>query len=118
MWALHDLRHLLNVVRDPLLSWQLLSHKALRYLAFIPQCVLLVASVMSLKEGDAYTALFAVQLIFYVLAGTGYLMRRLDNIPVVFSAPYYFVLLNAACMVATFKFLAGTRQTLWQPRTG
>ena len=34
MWALVDMRHLLNICKFPLFSWQLLSHKVLRYLAF------------------------------------------------------------------------------------
>ena len=36
LWALWDKRALLNPVRFPLFSWQLASHKLLRYLSFAP----------------------------------------------------------------------------------
>ncbi len=36
LWALWDKRRLLNPLRFPLFSWQLASHKLLRYLSFLP----------------------------------------------------------------------------------
>ncbi len=35
-WALNDKRALLNPLRYPLFSWQLASHKLLRYMSFLP----------------------------------------------------------------------------------
>ncbi len=36
LWAMHDMRVLFNPFRFGFFAWQLLSHKLLRYLAFIP----------------------------------------------------------------------------------
>ena len=38
-WALRDMRALLNPLRYPLFSWQLASHKLLRYLSFLPLAI-------------------------------------------------------------------------------
>ena len=42
LWALYDKRRLLNPFRYPLFAWQLMSHKVLRYLAFLPLVGLVV----------------------------------------------------------------------------
>jgi hypothetical protein len=32
--------------------------------------------------------------------------------------PYYFVILNGACVVAFWKFLTGQKMVVWKPRQG
>ena len=118
LWALWDLRQLLNPLRHPLFSWQLASHKLLRYLAFLPQVLALLANVFLLAEGWFYQLLFGLQLCFYALALLGHLAaRRGRSLPLV-TLPYYLTLLNLACAHALGKFLRRQKQALWQPRTG
>ena len=42
--------------------------------------------------------------------------RGLSFAPVM--VPYYFSLLNLACLHAFGRFVRGQKQVLWQPRTG
>ncbi|MBT8139542.1 MAG: glycosyltransferase family 2 protein [Gammaproteobacteria bacterium] len=116
MWALLDMCHLLNPFRYPVYSWQLLSHKILRYMAFLPLIALFVSNAMLLGQAP-YGLLFAGQIIFYCLAGFC-LYSSKDDMPFYFSLPYYFVLLNVSCANAFWRFIRGQKQIIWNPRLG
>ncbi len=117
LWALWDLKHLLNPVRHPLLTLQLLSHKLLRYLAFVPLAAAWGASLFLIDEGGVYAIAAFGQTSFYVLAGGGWLSQgRIGG--GLLGYPYYFLLLNAAAAHAVVRFLRRERQATWMPRTG
>jgi cellulose synthase/poly-beta-1,6-N-acetylglucosamine synthase-like glycosyltransferase len=118
LWALWELRGLLNPLRYPLFSWQLASHKLLRYLAFIPQLLALLTSLALAPKGWIYALLLALQAVFYAAAFAGHLAARSGRGNRWLAAPYYLTLLNLACAHALWKFLRGTRQATWQPRGG
>jgi hypothetical protein len=48
----------------------------------------------------------------------GHAFRHSDAAASRLLAPYYFVVLNLACVVAFWKFLAGQKMVLWTPRQG
>jgi cellulose synthase/poly-beta-1,6-N-acetylglucosamine synthase-like glycosyltransferase len=118
LWALRDMKRLLNPFRYSVYAWQLFSHKILRYLAFIPLIVLLLASLLLYREDALFQAALIGQLAFYGTAGIGYMVRDRNGTPLLLSFPYYFTLLNLASAEAFFKFLVGKKQILWKPRTG
>jgi cellulose synthase/poly-beta-1,6-N-acetylglucosamine synthase-like glycosyltransferase len=118
IWALYDLRHLLSPWRDARFSWQLLSHKVLRYSAFVPQMVALVTNALLLSAGPGFRLLFLGQVTFYLLAALGYVMSKLNASFPLATGPYYLLLLNLSCAHATVRFLRGQKQVLWQPRVG
>jgi len=117
LWALADMRHLLNPLRYPLFSWQLWSHKVLRYLAFVPLSTLIIANI-ALLDRPLFFVLGFAHLAFYICAALGYLRRARAHNPVFFSLPYYFLLINIACAHATWRFIKGKKQVLWTPRVG
>jgi cellulose synthase/poly-beta-1,6-N-acetylglucosamine synthase-like glycosyltransferase len=117
-WALRDKRALLNPLRYPLFSWQLASHKLLRYLSFVPLGVAAVLDWFLAPQGWVYGALAASQFCAALLAylafrGPGALRRI-----ALARYCYYFLLLNWASAVAFVRFMRGERQVVWQPRTG
>ncbi len=112
--ALRDMAGLLDPVRYGLFSWQLFSHKWLRYLAPIFQVLALLSNLALAGRGDAWNVLLALQGGFYLLALLGLVGLRL---PTPLSFPYYLCLLNAAAGNALLRFLAGERQVIWTPRT-
>jgi len=118
LWALRDKRRLLNPLRFPLFSWQLLSHKLLRYLSFLPLAAAALLNWTLLSQGPLYRWLAAGQVALVLLAlaaraGPGPLRRF-----ALARYSYYFLLLNAASAVALARFVRGQKQVLWQPRTG
>jgi glycosyltransferase involved in cell wall biosynthesis len=118
LWALFDMRRLLNPLRYPLYAWQLWSHKVLRYLAVLPMLVTLGANLMLLDRGPFYVATLSLQCAFYLAAAGGVLLSGSDRRPYPLAFPYYFVLINTACAHALWRFLRGEKQVIWQPRTG
>ena len=118
LWALHDMRGLLNPLRYPLFAWQLISHKVLRYLAFLPLAGLLVSNAFVYGQHGTYAEFLLLQVAAYALAAVGYLFRRSGAGVSKLLAPYYFVVLNLACVVAFWKFLGGQKMVVWHPRKG
>lgn len=117
LWALWDMRHLMNPLRHGLLAFQIISHKLLRYLAFVPLVTAFVIS-WSLAASDGLMLLAALlQTLAYGLAAVGW-QGRGQNRSFLIGFPYYFVLLNMACAQAVIKFIGGQRQAIWAPRTG
>jgi hypothetical protein len=55
LWALWDMRGLLNPLGNPLFSLQLWSHKVARYLSFVPLVALPLLNLALLGEG-AFTS--------------------------------------------------------------
>ena len=118
MWALHDMRHLMNPFRFGLFSFQLISHKLLRYFAFIPLVVLFVLNVLLLPENVLYQMLMVLQCLLYMLAYIGFLLRGHPNSSIFLTLPYYFLLLNIASAHAFFRYLNKEKQVIWKPRVG
>ena len=118
MWALYDKRVLLNPFRYPLFAWQLMSHKILRYGAFLPLTGLLLFNILAVGQDAFYTWFLIVQVVAYAAAMVGHFLRRSSGIAAKLLAPYYFVILNAACVLAFWKFLTGQKIVLWKPRLG
>lgn len=114
--AIWDLRALLNPLRYGLLALQLVSHKLLRYLAFIPLTTLLLSSIVLVDQSRLYLMATVLQLMIYLAAAFGWIRGRTDSSLV--TASYYFVLLNITAAHATYRFVRGERQALWTPRTG
>jgi len=114
LWALSDMRKLFNPFRYGVYSWQLLSHKAIRYLTFLPVAAVLVLNVFLWSVGLVYQVLLVLQLAFYLLAFLGPRIPR----PAWLGLPRYFVLLNAASAHAFWKFLKREKKAVWSPRTG
>lgn len=116
-WALWDKRALFNPLRFGLFSWQLLSHKLLRYLSFVPLSVAAVL-VWFLEPTPIYFAAMLGELVFLAMvllafAGPAFLANRS-----LARYCYYFFLLNCSSAVAFWRFLNRQKQVLWQPRVG
>jgi cellulose synthase/poly-beta-1,6-N-acetylglucosamine synthase-like glycosyltransferase len=118
LWALYDRRKLLNPLRFPLFAWQLFSHKVLRYAAFLPLTGLFAFNAGAIGLHPFYLWFFVLQLGSYGLAALGHGFRDLPARAAKLLVPYYFVLLNAACAVAFWKFLNREKMVTWRPRGG
>lgn len=128
LWALHDMRKLMNPFKYGLFSWQLISHKLLRYLAFVPLLVIFITSLILCNDAAIYTLALVAQLGFYSLAWVAHRKQCLSTqgsetnefaeLSWYYSLPYYFTLLNIACAMATAKYLKGEKMVIWKPRLG
>ncbi|MEP7242420.1 MAG: glycosyltransferase family 2 protein [Gammaproteobacteria bacterium] len=118
LWALSDMPGLLNVRRYGFFAVQLVSHKALRYLAFFFMAGTFATAAVLWTEGWVYRVAFLLQVLFVISGWLGYVAERSGRPRQLFFVPYYFVLVNAAALQAFWKFLKGERHRVWNPRLG
>ena len=91
------LRKMMNPFRKPVVAFQFVSHRVLRWsitpfalMALIP---LNVALVM-MKAGTIYTASWILQIVFYLTALCGYLLENKGHRSKLLYVPYYFLFMN------------------------
>ena len=88
------------------------SHKLLRWLTPFFMVLVFIENLF-LIEITGYKILFFMQLLFYMLAITGYLYKRTRNNMIVYI-PYYFVMMNIAFLFGFTKYLFGEQKVTWQ----
>lgn len=118
LWALWDMRGLLNPGKYGVFSFQLLSHKVLRYLSILFIIGAYIGNALILPWGMIYRTMFFLQTVFYGAALAGHLVEKRGVLSRVLFIPYYFCLINIAAGHALIKFLRGEKQILWTPRKG
>lgn len=106
-------RGLLNPFRFPFVSFQLISHKVLRWL--IPFFLIgLLAANAFLLDRQFYVITFALQVAFYLLALAGLAADRMGKKFKPAAVPLYFCIVNTASLIAFFKTLAGQKMVTWE----
>ena len=119
LWALKDMRHLMNPARYGLFAMQLISHKWLRYYGFVPLAVFTLATLLLAKHGGVYIFAFLGLLSLYVLAWLGHVKEKNGrNLSPLYSTTYYFLLLNLSSLQAAKGYLKGEKRVIWKPRQG
>jgi cellulose synthase/poly-beta-1,6-N-acetylglucosamine synthase-like glycosyltransferase len=116
LWALFDMRILLNPFKFGLFSLQLFSHKVLRYLAFIPLVIAFLTNVALLGQHAIFNLALFAQLAFYLLAYLGHKNTEQTNKWI--GLAHYFCLINFAAAIASYKFIKGEKIVIWKPRQG
>jgi cellulose synthase/poly-beta-1,6-N-acetylglucosamine synthase-like glycosyltransferase len=109
-------RSMMNPLRSGFYAIQLFSHKVLRY--FVPVFLLLtlITSAILAPFSWLYALALLAQLLFYAVAAFGWLLEHagVEKLRLL-ALPQYFVLANAASMIAFYKFLRGERYARWEP---
>jgi len=111
-------RGLLNPFRYGFYSIVLFSHKVVRRLAPVVLITLLSSNLLLIGHSRVYALAAALELLFYLLAGVGFLVK---SHPVgrnkLLSIPFFYCLANAAALVALSKVARGERIERWKPQT-
>ncbi|HVG38040.1 MAG TPA: glycosyltransferase family 2 protein, partial [Pyrinomonadaceae bacterium] len=108
-------RHMLNPLRAGFYAVQLLSHKVLRYAVPIFLLLAFITSALLAPRSLFYALALLAQLGFYAAAGLGWALERAGLHYRLLAIPQYFVLANAASLIALYKFLRGERFARWEP---
>ena len=111
------LKKLFNVFKYPVLSFQFISHRVLRWtLCPVALVLLFFSSWVAWQSGNSlfYGYFSVLQAIFYLMALAGWLLARENRHPGVFYLPFYFVFMNF-CVFAGFKrYLTGKQDVKWR----
>ena len=104
----------LNVGRYGLFAYQYCCHKLLRWLVpFLLVVALLTNFVLALGSGF-FVFVLLLHSGFYALAAYGLLKPEATEHTIV-KIPLYFLTVNAAILVAWWKYFSGNRMVMWTP---
>ncbi|MEQ1794013.1 MAG: glycosyltransferase family 2 protein [Nitrospira sp.] len=114
MAALFSYARVLNPLRFGVFAVEMFSHKVLRW--SVPFCLImaLFSSVM-LMASPWFLFFSIVQIVFYVIALLALSGWSVIRHSLLGKIALYFSMVNAAILVAWFKYGKGVRQELWTP---
>ena len=118
LWALWDMRHLFLPGKNFFYSWQLWSHKILRYLCFAFLLGAFLSNATLVTHGQLFMLSFVVQSVFYCCALISPVLERLGKENRLCYWAYYFCIINIAAGHAFLKFLLRKKMVVWNPRKG
>lgn len=111
------LRRVLNPLANPVLTFQYISHRVLRWT--ITPILLIVVFLLNAwlyfrDYGLVYSCLFWGQVVFYVMALIGYVLeQRSLKVKLVF-VPYYFCVMNYAVLAGMIRYFRGGQSAVWE----
>lgn len=113
MYGLWYMRQLFNPFRHRFISFQLFSHKVLRWMVPFMLLMLLVSNI-ALIGTPFYNLILVGQLLFYAGAAFGYLLDRKGKKVKLLAIPLYYCVVNAASVTAFFRTLRGRKAVVWE----
>jgi len=112
------LKKCLHVFKHPVLSFQYISRRLLRWVFCPPMLVILMITNILLagyfNEAIFYTVFLSVQLLFYLSAFTGWLFVRSGKRAGLFTIPFYFVFMNYCLVKGFIRFVKRKQTVLWE----
>ncbi|MEC3879917.1 glycosyltransferase family 2 protein [Parapedobacter sp. 10938] len=106
-----------NPFSDPVLAFQYISHRVLRWT--VTPILLVVVFILNVLlhtrgAGEIYTILFYGQMAFYLCAVLGLLLeRRALRVKMLFI-PYYFCVMNYAVIAGILRFFSAGQSAIWE----
>ncbi|HXB91759.1 MAG TPA: glycosyltransferase [Puia sp.] len=111
------LKELLNPFQHPLLSFQYISHRVLRWTLcplFLPIILVLNILLFATEKSSLFGLLLIAQLIFYATATAGWLLANRNIKSKLLYVPYYFLFLNISLYQGYFRYKKGQQSVLWE----
>lgn len=114
LWVM---KTLLNPFAYGFYSFQLASHKLLRWSVIFLLPVILLLNIACVGQGVVYQVLLGLQLAFYLLALIGIMLRNTpifrNKLAKVMAVPYFFCMANFSALSGWYQFIAGQRVDIW-----
>jgi len=112
------LKGLLNPFPIPVLTFQYVSHRVLRW-TVVPFLMLLALAinlyiVFTGSISLVYQLLLLAQVGFYLLAISGWIMEERQIKIKIFFIPYYFCMMNYAVVMGISRYLRGKQSAVWE----
>ena len=105
----------LNPIKYPMLSFQLVSHKLLRWLIPIYLLVIFLVNLFLLNL-LFFQIVLGLQVVFYSMAILGYALEKKHWHNILFYTPFYFCLVNIASLHAIIKYFFKRKKVVtWEP---
>lgn len=114
LYSLSRHRHLINPFRSIALTFEILSHKVLRWMSPIFQGLLLISNLF-LLDSLYFRTVFLLQAIFYLLSWIGFAFRNSSQLPSLIYLPFYFNLINYASLMGIWDWMRKKHAVVWDP---
>lgn len=113
--SMSRLRSLLNPFPQPMLTFQYVSHRVLRWSisAFVLP-VILVTNALLYSQGLLYQWLMYAQIAFYAMAILGWILENRQLRVKLLFVPYYFLMMNYAVFAGFIRWLKGEQKATWE----
>jgi poly-beta-1,6-N-acetyl-D-glucosamine synthase len=112
------LKGCLNIFKHPLLSFQYISRRLLRWIFCPVMLLVLLVSNLFIVIGHSsivfYNLVLYAQIFFYVFAIAGWVLVGSDKRAGIFTIPFYFVFMNYCLVKGFVKFVQGKESVLWE----
>lgn len=113
--SMSRLRALLNPFAHPLLTFQYVSHRVLRWsLSALALPLLFLLNALLYNRGWPYDLLFWGQLIFYAMAVLGWVLENRSIRLKILFVPYYFTMMNYAVFAGFGRWRKGAQKATWE----
>jgi cellulose synthase/poly-beta-1,6-N-acetylglucosamine synthase-like glycosyltransferase len=115
--AMIILKGLFNVFRYPLLSFQFISHRILRWTLCplsLVVCLLSNAWLLVIGHSDFYLVFFLMQTVFYAAAWAGWKQANRNIKIKAFYIPYYFVFMNLSVFAGFYRWAGNKQSAIWE----
>jgi cellulose synthase/poly-beta-1,6-N-acetylglucosamine synthase-like glycosyltransferase len=103
----------LNPLRHPVICFQLVSHRLLRWGMPILMIAALVSNAFLLDAGLLYQVLFGLQLVLYGSALAALVLERSRIRVRGLFVPLYFCMINLAPLLAYWSLMKGEKKVVW-----
>ncbi|QEM04292.1 glycosyltransferase family 2 protein [Mucilaginibacter rubeus] len=117
MQSILRLKKLFNPFPYPILSFQYISHRVLRWTVtpFLLILSFILNVVLALKPGEtAMQGLLLAQILFYLLALLGLIMEKRQLRIKVLFIPYYFCVMNYAVLAGIIRYFSTRQSAVWE----
>ncbi len=112
------LKPLFNVFKYPVVSFQLISHRILRWTLCPVALITLLASniilVLGFDTPAFYQGVLVLQGLFYALAITGWIYASRDIRIKALYIPFYFLFMNISVFMGFNRFIRNKQSVLWE----
>ncbi|MGC4231940.1 MAG: glycosyltransferase family 2 protein [Niabella sp.] len=115
--SIFRLKKAANPFRNPLLTFQYISHRVLRWTItpFLMILVFILNIIIAVQtQHPLYIALLAGQVIFYGLSMVGYFLEKKNLKVKAFFIPYYFCLMNYAVIAGIYRYFKRSQSAAWE----
>lgn len=113
VWHFLDL---LNFFKYGILSFQYISHRMMRWtIAPLALLLVLISNIfLALNDTGFYTVTLLAQLLFYIIALVGYLLRNKKLGFGLIFVPYYFVFMNLSVYQGLMLLIRKKQSAVWE----
>ncbi|MBP6511803.1 MAG: glycosyltransferase family 2 protein [Bacteroidia bacterium] len=113
--AMSRLGSLFNFFKHPILTFQYISHRVLRWtLAPLFLLCTIPFNILLAKNSSLYQIILFLHILFYLFAFLGYHLEKKELKIKTFFIPYYFTMMNYAAILGFFRFIKGNQSAIWE----